>query len=361
MSDNLRRYRAIRKALIQGYPDVPQGNVVRHLTTLAALISGIVGSHSTQLPKIAPQVPTGTKPESRVQRFARWVDNDAITEEVYFVPYVEVLLRHLALQTLVVVMDGSVVGRQCVALMMHVIYKGRALPLVWQVRRGKKGHFPEDMHVALVEQLYDLIPTGTQVVLLGDGAFDGIHLQQTVQEYHWSYVVRTGSHITVEWDSERFRCATVAACIKPGTLVELRAVRVTEEAYGPLMLLCCWAKGYKDPLYLLTNMASADEACHLYAKRFRIETFFADQKSRGFHLHQSHLSDPMRLTRLLMAACLAYIWIIYLGALCEQDGWVSIIHRSDRCDLSLFQLGLRLLDYLLSEDYTIPVAFYIAI
>jgi Transposase DDE domain len=360
MSDNLRRYRAIRRALVQGYPDTPKGNVVRHLTTLAALISGIVGSHSTQLPKIATQVPNGTKPESRVKRFARWVDNDTISEEVYFVPYAEVLLRHLALQTLVVILDGSVVGRGCVALMMHVVYKGRALPLVWQVRKGKKGHFPEDMHLALIEQIYDLIPTGAQVVLLGDGEFDGTHLQQTVQEYHWSYVVRTGSHITVEWDGERFRCETVAACIKPGTLVELRDVRVTEEAYGPLMLLCCWAKGYKDPLYLITNMDSADEACRLYTKRFRIETFFSDQKSRGFHLHKSHLSDPTRLTRLLMAACLAYIWIIYLGALCEQDGWVSIIHRGDRCDLSLFQLGLRLLDYLLSEDYTIPVAFYIA-
>jgi hypothetical protein len=108
-------------------------------------------------------------------------------------------------------------------------------------------------------------------------------------------------------------------------------------------------------------MDAADEACRWYAKRFCIETFFSDQKSRGFHLHKSHLSDPTRLTRLLMAACLAYIWIIYLGALCEQDGWVRIIHRGDRCDLSLFQLGLRLLDYLLSEDYTIPVAFYIAI
>ncbi len=107
-------------------------------------------------------------------------------------------------------------------------------------------------------------------------------------------------------------------------------------------------------------MDSADEACRLYAKRFRIETFFADQKSRGFHLHQSHLSEPTRLKRLLMVACFASIWIIYLGALCEQDGWVSMIHRSDRCDLSLFQLGLRLLDYLLSEDYTIPVAFSIA-
>jgi hypothetical protein len=360
MSDNLRRYHAIRRALIQGYPDAPTGKVVKHLTTLAALISGIVGSHSTQLPQIATHVPNGTKPESRVKRFARWVDNAIITEEVYFVPYAEVLLQHLALQTLVVIIDGSVVGRGCVALMLHVVYKGRALPLVWQVRKGKKGHFPEDLHVALVEQLYDLIPPGAQVVLLGDGEFDGTRLQHTVQAYHWSYVVRTGSHIAVVWDGKRFRCETVAACIKPGTLVALRDVRVTAAAYGPLMLLCCWAKGYKAPLYLLTNMASADEACQVYAKRFRIETFFSDQKSRGFHLHKSHLSDPTRLTRLLMAACLAYIWIIYLGALCEQDGWVSIIHRGDRCDLSLFQLGLRLLDYLLSEDHTIPVAFYVA-
>jgi len=306
-------------------------------------------------------VPTGTKAESRVKRFARWVDNATSTEEVSFSPYAEVLLRHLALQTLVVIMDGSVLGRGCVALMMHVVYKGRALPLLWQVRKGKKGHFPEGMHIALVTHLHDLIPPGAQGVLLGDGEFDGTQLPQTVQAYPWSYVVRTGSHLTVEWDGERFRWETVAACIKPGTLVELQEVRVTEAAYGPRMLLCCWAKGYKDPLYLLTNMDAADEACRLYTKRFRIETFFSDQKSRGFQLHQSHLSDPMRLTRLLIAAGLAYIWSIYLGALCEQDDWVRIIHRGDRCDLSLFQLGLRLLDYVLSEGDTIPVAFYISI
>jgi hypothetical protein len=31
------------------------------------------------------------------------------------------LLRHLALQTVVLVMDGSGVGRGCTALMMHVV------------------------------------------------------------------------------------------------------------------------------------------------------------------------------------------------------------------------------------------------
>src|ERR671922_1071357 len=199
MSDNLRRYRAIRAALLQGYPGQPTGPVARHLTTLAALISGIVGSQRTQLPHIATKVPDGTQAESRVKRFTRWMRNDRITDEVYFIPYIQVLLAHLALHTLVLIIDGSVVGRGCVALMMHVVYKGRALPLVWQVRKGKKGHFPEDMHIALVEQLYDLVPPGAQVVLLGDGECDGTQLQKTVQDYCWSYVVRTGSHLTVAW------------------------------------------------------------------------------------------------------------------------------------------------------------------
>ena len=92
MSDNLRRYRAIRDALIQWYPGQPTGTVVRHLTTLAAFISGIVGSKSTQRPSVATKIPDGTKPESRVKRLTRWLDNECILEEVYFLPYVELLL-----------------------------------------------------------------------------------------------------------------------------------------------------------------------------------------------------------------------------------------------------------------------------
>src|SRR5262244_1222041 len=150
MSDNLRRYRAIRDALTHAYPTPPTGNFARRLQTLAALISGIVGGKSTQLPHIAAKVPDGTKPESRVKRFTRWLDNERILEEIYFLPYAERLLTHLALETLVLVMDGSVVGRGCMALMLHVVYKGRALPLVWRVRQSPKGHCPEELHIAMV-------------------------------------------------------------------------------------------------------------------------------------------------------------------------------------------------------------------
>ena len=83
---------------------------------------------------------------------------------------------------------------------------------------------------------------------------------------------------------------------------------------------------------MVSNRASAEQAWRVYATRFRIAPFFSDQKSRGFHLHTSPLSNQTRLERLLVAACFAYIWIVYRGSRCEQDGWMMIIHRGDRCD-----------------------------
>jgi len=64
MSDNLRRSRAIHNALIQWYPGEPTGNVARHLTTLAALISGLVARTSSQLPPSLRRCPMVANPRA---------------------------------------------------------------------------------------------------------------------------------------------------------------------------------------------------------------------------------------------------------------------------------------------------------
>jgi hypothetical protein len=103
------------------------------------------------------------------------------------------------------------------------------------------------------------------------------------------------------WEEETFALRELGACLNPGRLIELQEVAFTQDAYGPVMVLCCWAKGHVEPLYLVSNMSSAEDAIRYYRKRFRIETFFSDQKSRGFHIHKSRLRDPDRLSHLLMA------------------------------------------------------------
>ncbi len=148
-------------------------------------------------------------------------------------------------------------------------------------------------------------------MLLGEGECEGTALQATRNEAGWSYGCRTAQSTVATGEGATFRLETLGACRKPGTLIALQEGQCTHDAYGPVMVLSCWAKGDQKPLYFVSNMASAEEACRYYQKRFRIETFFSDQKSRGFHIQKSHIADPQRLSRLFMAACLAYIWIVY--------------------------------------------------
>ena len=93
----------------------------------------------------------------------------------------------------------------------------------------------------------------------------------------------------------------------------------TKEGYGPVTVIARWERGFAHPIYLVTNFELPDEALYWYKKRFQIETFFSDEKSRGFFLHKSHLSDPKRLSNLMIAACLAYLWIVYLGSIAVRD------------------------------------------
>lgn len=181
--------------------------------------------------------------------------------------------------------------------------------------KGKKGHFPEDTHIALAKKVHDMLPDpAPKVVFLGDGEFDGINLQSTLNEWGWAYVCRTANNIKIFIDNEEFEINTLTQLLPQGSHNSAKDVLFTKKKYGPVTVIGWWAEDNEEPIYLVTNMESASLACRYYSKRFRIETFFSDQKSREFDIEKSHLSDPDRLSRLMMAACLAYIWIIFFGS-----------------------------------------------
>jgi hypothetical protein len=115
----------------------------------------------------------------------------------------------------------------------HVLYKGRALPLAWRVRQGPKGHFPQALHIALVELVSDLIPEDTEMVFLGDGEFDRIGLQETINEAGWLYACRTSKSTTATWEGETLALEALGWSLKAGRLIELQEVDFTHDAYGP--------------------------------------------------------------------------------------------------------------------------------
>ena len=359
MSDNLRVYRAVRDALHQLYPTEPRGDFARHLTTLAMLITGIVQSQKSQLPALARKIPDRAQPQSRIKRLTRWLKNDRVTPEAFFLPYARALLFALS-GPLCLVIDSSEVGDGCTAWMVSVLYKRRALPLCWAVKAVRKGHASDEDHLALLREVRAplrevraLLPADRRVVVLGDGEFDGVPVQQRLAEWGFEYVLRTTKNRLLSEEGSGFRFKDVA--LSPGETFWAEGVRFTGEAYGPVLALAVWPEGKGEAVYLVSNMELPGEACHWYRKRFRIETFFSDQKGRGFRLHESHLSGPERIARLMIGTCLAYLWVVFLGVRAKREGWQAKLHRRSRCDWSLFRLGFALLDELLNQCSEIPV------
>jgi hypothetical protein len=272
------------------------------------------------------------------------------------------------------------------ALVVSILFGGRALPIAWSVSRGDRGHVPEDAHKLLIERAAALLkrlqaahqPHGLRpVILLGDAEFDGVETLTAIRAQGWYFVCRTGPNIiaseameTREADdasqdraepaepaepADELRLAWLN--LEPGDRIELENMNFTRQRFGPVLIVAVWEPAEKEPLYLVSNMDLLEEACFWYRRRFQIETLFSDHKSRGFHLGHSHLSDPMRLQRLLIGTCLAYVWMVSLGAAVVALNWLSCIHRKSRRDLSLFQIGLLWLDHCLNENWAVPVFF----
>jgi len=355
MSDSRRTYRAIQTKLVQlrGYPT---GRVQQRTAVLAAFIAGIVRSKSSQGRKVAEQSGLRSKVESRIKQLERWYRNQNVSYELDYLPYMSHLLQELSDVPWVLAIDGSEIGRGCMALMINLVYEKRSIPLAWVVFQRPKGHASAAEHIELIEQVLKILPEEQEIVFLGDGEFDSIELQERIRCIEgWDYVCRTAKNIIVHSEGERFPLEEVV--FLPDMTVSLPHVLVTEEMFGPVHLALVWDQECDEPLYLVTSFELAEEAYYWYQRRMRIETFFSDQKSRGFNLHKCHVSDPLRLSRILIAASLAYLWMIYLGVHAHLKNMVSIIHRTDRCDLSLFQLGLALLQHFLNESMTIHIDF----
>jgi hypothetical protein len=352
MTDRHRVYTKVKKTLKQMMKLDHQGQVV----TLAMMISGIILSRNAQLSVMSSEVPTETKEKSIEMRMRRWVKDDLDVEAMYM-PFARQILEALSHMPLVLVMDGSQAGRGCMVLMVAVLYQKRALPIAWLVYKGKKGHASADRHIQTLEKVRPLLPPGSEVVLLGDAEYDTTEMLEWVEKNTaWQYVLRTSPQIYVQTTEASQPIRNYP--LEQGHLFYLNDVGFTQTSTVRLNVIGWWGSEYEEPIFLITNLGIAYEACRYYRRRFRIETFFSDQKSRGFHIHKSHLADPIRLSRLLIAACLAYIWMITQGLRVIAEGKLSLIDRTDRRDKSLFRLGLDWIKYALKNSIDFQPTFH---
>ena len=353
MSDAKRLYTKVQDTLKKILTTTSQSHVV----TMSLMISTLVRKGRCHLTQLAQAAPSNAKTESTHRRFQRFIASDA-EPKTLMLPFIQPLLRAFEGIRLPLALDVSEIGRGCVVLMLGILYKGRLLPLLWQVEQGGKGHWSADKHVAFAKHAKELMASRQDVVLLGDGEYDNVSfLRYLSEECGWDFVVRTAKNTLLHQD-DNVQQIQHALPVTQGQTLSVCDAKVTAQAFGPLHAIAHWKPKEKQPWYLLSTLPDAHKSLNWYRKRFIIETFFSDQKSRGFGIDKSHLSCPERLSRLLMLCCLGYLWMVYLGLQVVIERKVDEVDRSlGRQDKSLFRLGLSWLERQLKNGRHFLVMF----
>jgi hypothetical protein len=136
-----------------------------------------------------------------------------------------------------------------------------------------------------LEKEIPLLPPESEVILLDDAEYDTTEMIVWIQENtSWQYVLRTAPKIHVCEDQNSQPIGSFP--FTKGQVLLRSQVGFTQGAIVSLNLVGWWGSRHAEPIYLVTNLSNAYQACRYYRRRFQIETFFSDQKSRGFHIHK---------------------------------------------------------------------------
>jgi hypothetical protein len=310
----------------------PQGSHLRRLTKFAAMISSSMNSKQCSLEGMSQGESGDCRHlESIVTQSKRWLESKYTDWETFVAPYLEPLLKRISQSgELILIMDGSLTGQDCTTLMLTVVWKKHAIPLVWYTRKGPKGHFTDAKHTELLKQSLFILPIASQcrVVLLGDGEFDGDLLLSFCRDNGWEFVLRTALNRQIDCgDNQLDRIDSLEPLLD-----QKNKIVFVEDACQGFNAILWREKGYPDPIPLLTNMELGQMACKYYRHRFKIETMFKQFKSAGFHLDKSRVESPQRIQNLLIVLSLAFLFTFCIGLLikeCEHTV-VSCFTRKDR-------------------------------
>jgi hypothetical protein len=333
------------------------GQRITQIRNVVWLIIGIYQSRSVCLSRIAGKIPGPAKLLSTTRRLSRLLDNTAIRVRDWYEPiareWLETQLRHVGEIRLIV--DGTKVGFGHQLLIVCLTYRKRAIPIAWSWVDHVRGHSGADKHLVLLAYVRSLIPRKAAVILVGDREFGAVAILRQLDRWRWFYVLRQKGDTGI-WFSESSGWHTFTSRIhKPGQSIWLGRGYLTAKEIYPVNLLVHWDVGEKEPWCLATNLPDLGMALRYYRRRMWIEEMFGDMKKHGFDLESTMLRHSDRLSRLTLAVALLYVWLVSIGTRTIRNGARHLVDRTDRRDLSIFQIGLRFTDRCVINAYPFQV------
>lgn len=332
------------------------------LVRLALVVTGIIAARSCVLRQVAAELfalglTQAGSLESIERRLRRTLNDGRLSAERTYRPLLRQVVDWSPFaetgQPVVLIIDESSKTKQLHLLRVSLAYRGGSLPLAWAVweqnRAQARGHYWRTMDRVLAA-VAAVLPSGLEVIVLADRAYDVPAFIDRITAYGWSWVVRCKARGTLRYRDQLGRDQSLAAVLDgqlpaAGTRWKGRGWAFKKAGWRPVSVVALWGIGYREPLVVLSNLPPTWRLVRLYQRRFWIEPGFRTDKRKGWQWEASQVRDREHQERLLLAMAWASLVLLCLGSADAEGRLAARLTRPARRPqhqrASLFMLGLQ--------------------
>ena len=227
-------------------------------------------------------------------------------------------------------------------LVLGVVYQGTAVPLLW-MPLPKKGNSDTQERQALISQFLRLFGLKRLKYLTADREFIGEQWLEWLLAQGITPCLRIKKSTLIQYkDNKPVPVQSKFAHLPIGTKRCLRNVQI----WGCTVNVEGMRLQGGEYLIVLSNQPVG--IIKAYRQRWNIETLFGNLKSRGFRFEQTHLQDPIRISRLLALLALAFCYALQIGLWRITQGKNIVFKQTlNRPLKTIFRHGLDYLRMLL--------------
>jgi hypothetical protein len=277
----------------------------------------------------------------RLWRFVcnlKWAPRDYFEQIFSFI-----LARFRVGHYLPVIVDQSTIGGKWEVLWASIPFRGRALPISFQLFRKQDLRERDELSQNLLEDqfirdLCAMLPRPLRPLLLFDRGYARIPLMHLLNglQVHWVIRVRKGTWVR---RGRRYQGPLAGIAVRRGALLWWPKVAYHQEAQLVSNLAIALNATAQEPWFLLTNLPRAATSVRWYERRFRCEELFRDVKDQ-LHLETIRVTHPERVERILFCLVMAYLALTLIGVAAQQAGLACKVCKDK---VSAAWMALRLL------------------
>ena len=327
------------------------------LTNLSLMVLSLAQSHNCRLATLVTVWPLAGKRDSLIQRARRWLANRHLSQEIYYRPIISETISNWDGSEFALSMDRTDIENLRSILTVGVCFQKRIIPLAWMVLPF--GATSAEAQIALLEAIRPLLPDGKKVriTLFADCEFRAVELQKYCRRNHWHWQVGVKSDTYYRTENGKWQKLSTLKPKKGQRLYRQNIYLTKKHDFGLVNLIVEWRASEDHPRYIVLDQKADRHAWRRGRKRFWIEPTFRDWKSYGFDLENTSLNHSRRISNMILAMSISYLWMLYLGNHLTVTGQRSKLEAKHKRDYSLFRLGRDWLRRCFALGRRIPIGF----